>query len=99
MLRKLVCRSEVRVKAGVHWPRVSAISAESSPNLTWAAMRLRADSVRPQCVSGSARTDSRRTESARNPIAAHVKFGDDCANAQPLPVDGHLKTKVREASE
>ena len=24
-------------------------------------------------------TDSRRTESARNPIAAHAKFGDDSA--------------------
>ena len=47
------------------------------------AMWLRADSARPQRVSGSARTDSRRAESARNHIASHVKFGDDCANAQP----------------
>ena len=71
------------VKAAVHWVRVNAFSAESSPNLAWAAMGLRADSARPQRVSGSARTDSRRAESARNPIAAHVKFGDDCVNAQP----------------
>ena len=42
-------------------------------------MGLRADSARPQRVSGSARTDSRRTEPARNPIAAHAKFGDDSA--------------------
>ena len=28
-------------------------------------------------------TDSRRAESVRNPTAVHVKFGDDCANAQP----------------
>ena len=42
-------------------------------------MGLRVDSVRPQRVSGSARTDSRRAESARNPIAVHVKFGDDSA--------------------
>ena len=39
-------------------------------------MGLRADSARPRRVSGSARTDSRRAESARNPIAAHVKFSD-----------------------
>ena len=44
---------------------------------------LRADSARPQRVSGSARIDSRRAESARNPLATNVKFGDDCANAQP----------------
>ena len=42
-------------------------------------MGLRADSARPQPVSGSARTDSRRAESARNPIASHAKFGDDSA--------------------
>ena len=42
-------------------------------------MGLRADSARPQCVSGSARTDSQRAESARNPIASHVNFGDDSA--------------------
>ena len=35
-----------RVKAAVHWVRVSAYSAESSPNLAWAAMGLRADSAR-----------------------------------------------------
>ena len=46
-------------------------------------MGLSADPARPQRISGSARTDSRRTESARNPIAANVKFGDCCANAQP----------------
>ena len=42
-------------------------------------MGLRADSARPQRVSGSARTDSRRAESARNPIASHVNLGDDSA--------------------
>ena len=42
-------------------------------------MGLRADSPRPRRVSGSARTDSRRAESARNPIAVHVKVGDDSA--------------------
>ena len=42
-------------------------------------MGLRADSARPQRVSGSARTNSRRAQSARNPIAYHVKFGDDSA--------------------
>ena len=42
-------------------------------------MGLRADSARPQRVSGSARTDNRRAESARKPIALHVKFGDDSA--------------------
>ena len=42
-------------------------------------MGLRADSVRPQRVSGSARIDSQRAESARNPIASHVNFGDDSA--------------------
>ena len=42
-------------------------------------MGLRADSARPQRVSRSARTDSRRAESARNPIAPHVYFGDDSA--------------------
>ena len=44
---------------------------------TLAVMGLFADSARPQRVSGSARTDSRRAESARNPIASHVNFGDD----------------------
>ena len=42
-------------------------------------MGLRAGSARPQRVSGSARTDSQRAQSARNPIASHVKFGDDSA--------------------
>ena len=42
-------------------------------------MGLRADSARPQRVSGSARIHSRRAESARNPIASHVNFGDDSA--------------------
>ena len=32
-----------RIKAAVHWVRVNALSAESSPNLTLAAMGLRAD--------------------------------------------------------
>ena len=52
--------SSARVKAAVHWVCVNALSAESSPKLTWDAMGLRA-------------------ESARNPIALHVKFGDDSA--------------------
>ena len=34
------------LKAAVHWVRVNALSAESSPNLTLAAMGLRADSAR-----------------------------------------------------
>ena len=38
--------SSIRLKAAVHWVRVSAFSAESSPNLTWDAMGLRADSAR-----------------------------------------------------
>ena len=42
-------------------------------------MGLRADSARLQRVSGSARSDSQRAESARNPIASHVNFGDDSA--------------------
>ena len=42
-------------------------------------MGLRADSARTQRVSGSARADNRRAESARNPIASHVNFGDDSA--------------------
>ena len=42
-------------------------------------MGLRANSARPQRVSGSARTESRRAESARNPIASHVNIGDDSA--------------------
>ena len=42
-------------------------------------MGLHADSARPQRVSGSARTDSRRAESARNPIASHANFGNDSA--------------------
>ena len=62
--------SEQRLKAAVHWVRVNALSAESSPKLTCDAMGLRAD---------SARTDSRSAESARNPISSHVKFGDDSA--------------------
>ena len=42
-------------------------------------MGMRAGSARPQRVSGSARTDSQRAESARNPIASHVNFGDASA--------------------
>ena len=34
------------VKAAVHWVRVNALSAESSPKLTWDAMGLSADSAR-----------------------------------------------------
>ena len=33
------------LKAAVHWVRVNALSAESSPKLTWDAMGLRADSA------------------------------------------------------
>ena len=51
-------------------PSTGYALAQSSLNLIWAAVGLRADSVRPQCVNGQ-----------RVPIAAHVKFGDDCANA------------------
>ena len=64
------------VKAAVHWERPGCAFTQSSPNLTLAAMWLHADSARLQRVSGSARTDS-RSASARNPIAAHAKFGDD----------------------
>ena len=46
-------------------------------------MGLRADSARPQRVSCSVRTDSGRAESARNPIASHVNFGDDSALNEP----------------
>ena len=35
-----------RLKAAVHWVRVNALSAESSPKLTWDAMGLCADSAR-----------------------------------------------------
>ena len=42
-------------------------------------MGLRADSARPQRIRGSARIHSRHAESARNPIASHVNFGDDSA--------------------
>ena len=38
--------SQQSLKAAVHWVRVNALSAESSPNLTLAAMGLRADSAR-----------------------------------------------------
>ena len=43
--------------------------AQSSPNLTKAAISTRWPLTRWE-----------RAESARNPIAAHVKFGDDCAH-------------------
>ena len=46
-------------------------------------MGLRADSARRLSVRAETLTRWRRAESARNPIAANVKFGDDCANAQP----------------
>ena len=42
----LIKLTDVRLKAAVHWVRVSALSAESSPILTWDAMGLRADSAR-----------------------------------------------------
>ena len=60
-IRRLFPRSASPFKAAVHWPR-------SLPNLTWAAIWLRADSAQTRRVSGSASTDSR-----------HVQFGDDCA--------------------
>ena len=55
-------------------------------------MGLRAGSARPQRVSGSARTDSQRAQSARNPIASHVNFDDDsCAECiHAHSVDGGL---------
>ena len=42
---------ESALKAAVHWVRVNALSAESSPNLTWSAMGLRADSARNSIAS------------------------------------------------
>ena len=45
-------------------------------------MWLRADSTRPERVSGSARTETQRLLiEADNFKMAHVKFGDDCTNA------------------
>ena len=38
-----VLAERCRVKAAVHWVRVNALSAESSPKLAWDAMGLRAD--------------------------------------------------------
>ena len=58
-------------------------------------MWLRAGSARPQRVSGSARTNSQRADSARNPIAFHVNFGDDSvlnALTRTYIVDGGLYT-------
>ena len=46
-------------------------------------MGLRANPAHPQRVSGSARTDSRRGESACNPIASHVNFGAEYIHAHP----------------
>ena len=46
-------------------------------------MGLRADSARRLSLRAEPPTRWGRAESARNPIAVHVKFGDDCANAQP----------------
>ena len=71
------------VKAAVHWERPGCALAQSSPNLTLAAMGLRADSARRLSVRAEPLTRWGRAEDARNPIASHVKFGDDCANAQP----------------
>ena len=65
-----------RLKAAVHWVRVNALSAESSPKLTWDAMGLRADSARWLSVRAEPLTRCGRAESARNPIAANVKFSD-----------------------
>ena len=64
------------LKAAVHWVRVSALSTESSPNLTWDAMGLRAHSARRLSVRAEPLTRRGRAESARNPIAANVKFCD-----------------------
>ena len=78
--RPCLCRLRAGgLKAAVHWERPGCALAQSSPNITWADVGLHADSARPQRVSGSAHTDSRRAESARNPIASHIKFGDDSA--------------------
>ena len=71
------------VKAAVHWERPGRALAQSSPNLTLVAMGLRADSARRLLVRAEPLTRCGLAESARNPIAANVKFGDDCANAQP----------------
>ena len=48
MVRRATGRVVRRVpfKAAVHWVCVNALSAESSPKLTWDAMGLRADSAR-----------------------------------------------------
>ena len=83
--RSLVHRQTWRRKVAVHWVRVNALSAELSPKLTWDAMGLRADSARWLSVRAEPLTRWGRAESARNPIAANVKIGDDCANAQPGP--------------
>ena len=64
------------VKTAVHRVRVNALSAESSPKLTWNAMGLRADSARRLSVRAEPLTRRGRAESARNPIAANVKFSD-----------------------
>ena len=80
--RSLVHRQTWRLKAAVHWERPGCTLAQSSPNLTWDAMWLRADSARRLSVLAEPLTRRGRAESARNPIAAN-EFGDDCANAQP----------------
>ena len=64
-------RCKGRRPLGKAWLRVGAIIAE----FNMGSYGLRADSARPQRVSGSARTDSRHAESTRNPIPAHVEFG------------------------
>ena len=71
------------VKAAVLWERPGCALAQSSPNSTWAAMGLRADSARRLSVRAEPLTRWGRTVSARIPIATNVRFGDDCANAQP----------------
>ena len=65
-----------RLKAAVHYVRAKIASDRliAECNISgYGVARC------PQRVSGSARTDSQRAESARNPIASHVNFGDDSA--------------------
>ena len=49
------CLYGLTLKAAVHWVRVNAFSAGSSPNLTWAAMGLREDSARLSALAISTR--------------------------------------------
>ena len=50
--RNVVHLVHLPVKAAVHWDRLGYALAQSSPNLTWAAMGLRADSACRLSVRG-----------------------------------------------